>query len=482
MKRIILTTGGTGGHIFPALAVAEELRRRNPGTMLLFMGGQYGQEADLAANSGLDFVGLPVRGILGRGLKGIWAGLGMVRGLVKAFRVISRIKPELVVGFGGYAAFAGVLAARIAGSPTAIHEQNAYPGMTNRLLGKVVDRVFLSLPDASGAFDTKKTVLVGNPVRAAIAELYEKRLRETGLPRPGTDADEREEQSASGRGPGMSFYGGVDAPSPFDVAGQSGVAAASGMSGAAAPSDMSGEVARSGPPAEADATAKAASDVKGARESAATRSPRLLVMGGSLGARAINRTMIPAVGALREAGIEIWHQTGASEYESVRAAYREAGADHVRVEPFIADMQRAYAWADLVLCRAGGSSMAEITAAGLPAILVPLPKAAQDHQRHNARFLEREGGAVVLEQERFYSEHAGAGKTPPDVPDENGGKGDFRVLARTIISLFQDRQALDLMARKSLAAARPYAARALVDGLEALLADNQPRRAHAQQS
>ena len=139
MERMILTTGGTGGHVFPALSVAEEVLRRNPRAMILFMGGRHGQEADMAAKAGLDFVGLPVRGVLGRGGRGFLAAFGLLRGLIRACGIIRKVKPELVIGFGGYAGFAGVLAARIAGKPTAIHEQNSYPGMTNRLLGKVFE-------------------------------------------------------------------------------------------------------------------------------------------------------------------------------------------------------------------------------------------------------------------------------------------------------------------------------------------------------
>lgn len=455
MERIILTTGGTGGHIFPALSVAEEVLRRNPRAMVLFMGGIHGQEADMAAKAGLDFVGLPVRGILGRGLRGILAVFSMLRGLVKAYSVIRKVKPELVVGFGGYAGFAGVLAARIAGKATAVHEQNSYPGMTNRLLGKVVNRIFLSMPDTAGVFDKNKTVLVGNPVRAAIAELYEKRRHAATGDWSGTQGEAEDETEISGRGRTKSYYGGVDAPSPFDAAERK-----AGKASSEEHVDTAREQIFVNDAAEAPA------DARLAREGRARRSPRLLVMGGSLGARAINRTMTRVIGDLLEAGVEIWHQTGQGDYESVRAAYREAGAaDHLRVEAFIADMQRAYAWADLVLCRAGGSSMAEITAAGLPAVLVPLPWAAQDHQRHNARFLEREGGAVVLEQSRFYSER----KQASDSGSARGEDGPG-LFVRTILSLLQDRPTLEAMARKSLASARPYAAHDLVDGLEALIA------------
>ena len=480
MERIILTTGGTGGHVFPALSVAEEVLRRNPRAMILFMGGRHGQEADMAAKAGLDFVGLPVRGVLGRGGRGFLAAFGMLRGLIRAYGIIRKVKPELVVGFGGYAGFAGVLAARIAGKATAIHEQNAYPGMTNRLLGKMVDRVFLSMPDASGVFDPKKTVLVGNPVRAAIAELYEKRRWEFADRDDDGHADQPDGDGTK------SYYGGVDGPSPFDAdrraeaaapvqaaAGQGGEQQLAGntattnlspnarVKGAATPLRGVGQ----GPITTSLASSSLASEVG--------RNPRLLVMGGSLGARAINRTMMRVIGNLLEAGVEIWHQTGQADYDQVRAVYREAGAEHVRVEAFIADMQRAYAWADLVLCRAGGSSMAEITSAGLPAVLVPLPWAAQDHQRHNARFLESEGGAVVLEQSSFYVERSGT--MPEGAKGSAGQRAGHeeegpRLFVQTVLSLLQDRPTLEAMARKSIAAARPYAARDLVTELEALIA------------
>ncbi|MDR0339001.1 MAG: undecaprenyldiphospho-muramoylpentapeptide beta-N-acetylglucosaminyltransferase [Desulfovibrio sp.] len=395
MDRVIITTGGTGGHIFPALSLAEEIRRRNPGAMVLFMGGQYGLEADLAAKAGLDFAGLPVRGVMGRGFKGAAAALGMLRGIAEALRVIRKTKPEMVVGFGGYAAFAGVLAGRMRGLPTAIHEQNAFPGMSNRLLGRVADRIFLSMPIRDSVFDPARCVLVGNPVRAGIVALHES-LRARG--------------EADGA---RSCFGGVDAPSPFTGGGVQ------------------------------DDSADAAKDA------AADGPCRLLVMGGSQGAKALNDGVLASLGPLLEAGIVIRHQTGQADYERVRAAYREAMAEHVRVEAFINDMPKAYAWADLALCRAGASSLAEITAAGLPAVLAPFPQAAQDHQRHNARFLEKVGAALRVEQADFKREPA--------------------VLTKALLSLVKDRERLAAMAEKSLALAKPYAARDLADGLEDLL-------------
>ena len=398
MKRVILTTGGTGGHIFPALAVAEEIKRRHPDAMILFMGGQFGPEGDIAANAGLDFVGLPVRGVLGRGGKGVKAAFSMLIGIRKALGIMRKFNPDLVVGFGGYAAFAGVLAGRLSGRATALHEQNSFPGMANRVLGKLVRRIFLSMPDVAGAFPAQKTMLVGNPVRAGIAALYEQR-----------------------------------------IAGTAGMAEMPGTADAAGEATME--------------TGKAGEAVPSAGEDTQSQRPfRLLVMGGSLGARALNQGMLAAFVPLLGAGIEVWHQTGQAEYEEIRTKYRESGATHVRVEAFIADMPKAYAWADLALCRAGGSSIAELTAAGVPAILVPFPFAAQDHQRYNARFLEKEGGAIVLEQDVFF-----------------GPQSRPAALSDAVLELARNKAHLAHMAERSLATAKPHAAGELVDGLEKLL-------------
>lgn len=404
LERVIVTTGGTGGHIFPAIAVAEEIRRRNPKAMLLFVGGRYGQEADLAVNAGLDFVGLPVRGVMGRGLRGLLAALAMGCAVIRAMAVIKKTRPQVVVGFGGYAAFAGVLAARLCSVPTALHEQNARPGMSNRLLGRWVDRIFLSVPDTVGIFEAKKCRLTGNPVRAGISELYKSKVEEAKSP-------------DNTRG----YYGGVDAPSPFGEAERK-------------------QDARS---AEDSAPAPAQAPVQ------ARRAPRLLVTGGSQGARAMNEALLAAIGPLLELGVQVRHQTGQADYERVRAAYRQVRADTVRVEPFIMDMPKAYAWADLIFCRAGASTLAEITAAGLPALLTPFPKAAQDHQLHNARFMEERGAARLLEQKTFQ--------------DEPGALGV------ALLAMLRDGQLLQSMSAQSLALARPFAARDLVDELEEMI-------------
>ncbi|WMW66563.1 undecaprenyldiphospho-muramoylpentapeptide beta-N-acetylglucosaminyltransferase [Nitratidesulfovibrio liaohensis] len=374
MRRVILTTGGTGGHIFPALAVAEEITRRYPKARILFLGGQYGPEADLAARAGLEYVGLPVRGVMGRGLRALAAAGAMGLGVWRAVSVVRRFDPDIAVGFGGYAAFAGVLAARLCGRPAAIHEQNAIPGLTNRLLGHVVQRVFLSLPDTAGVFPARRCVPTGNPVRAAIV--------------------------------------------------------AAGATNTADAADK-GDALRS------------------------AHSRRLLVMGGSLGARAINDAVVAALPALRDAGVQLWHQTGTSDWERVRTGYKQAGISEARVEAFIDDVASAYTWADLVLCRAGATSVAELAVAGKPSVLVPFPFATHNHQLHNARHVADAGAALVVEQK--------------DVTPGADGKPAV-ALDRVLVELLADRERLADMGRAARAMGRPQAAAAVVDGMEAILA------------
>ena len=367
MKRIIVTTGGTGGHIFPAIAVAEEIKARYNDATILFMGGKYGPEGDLAAQAGLEFVGLPVRGFMGRGLGMLSAGIGMLRGLAKAVILMRRFKPEVVVGFGGYAAFAGVMGARYAGVPSAIHEQNAIPGMANKILGRRVDRVFVSLPDVRATFPEDKTVFTGNPVRASIAALAQENM--------GTPEKEL--------------------------------------------------------------------------------GKRVLVLGGSQGARAINDCVITNLTALIDAGFSLWHQAGAADFDRVRDAYRKNGGEKMRVDGFIKDMAEAYVWADIVVCRAGASTIAELTCAGLPAIFIPFPAAAHDHQTHNARYLAAVGAAELIPQSRL-----------------EAGKGNPSLLVERLDALCADPEKLRSMGGKARTLARPEAAGTLVSALEELVSLN----------
>ncbi|GAB6126080.1 undecaprenyldiphospho-muramoylpentapeptide beta-N-acetylglucosaminyltransferase [Humidesulfovibrio idahonensis] len=175
ISRLVVTTGGTGGHIFPALAVAAEVKRRNPDARILFLGGA-GPEGDLARKAGLDFKALPASGVLGKGAKSLLSIIWVSRGVILATRALRRFAPEAVIGFGGYAGFCPVLAAALLRIPSAVHEQNSVPGVTNRVLGKLVKRVFVSFDDRLGHFPAVKVTRTGNPVRAEIAAMHRTQL------------------------------------------------------------------------------------------------------------------------------------------------------------------------------------------------------------------------------------------------------------------------------------------------------------------
>jgi UDP-N-acetylglucosamine--N-acetylmuramyl-(pentapeptide) pyrophosphoryl-undecaprenol N-acetylglucosamine transferase len=357
LARLVLTTGGTGGHIFPALAVAEEARKRWPGLDILFIGGSFGPEGRLAQAAGLSFAGLPVRGVLGRGLKSLAALWSLARGVVTARGLLARFKPQVVAGFGGYAGFCPVLAAKILGLPTAIHEQNSVPGLTNRILAKGADLVMVSFDDERGSFPPGKVVRTGNPVRAAIRSLRD------------------------------------IAPAPL-----------------------------------------------------AGRAPRLLVLGGSQGAMAVNTAVITALSEFKAAGLAIRHQTGQADLERVRTAYRAAGLPDAQVTPFIDEMAVAYGWADLVVGRAGATTIAEITAAGKPSVLIPFPHATHDHQTVNADFLARRRAALMLTETSV---------------NELG-------LARVVLDLLADPARLAEMGAAAGELGRPEAAEQVVDHLARL--------------
>lgn len=367
--RIIITTGGTGGHIFPALAVIEALKRRRPDVDVLFVGGLYGPEKDIVTRAGVPFEGLPVRGFLGRGPKAVAAMVAMAGGVARAVGIVRRFSPDAVMGFGGYAAFASVFASYLLRRPCALHEQNAVPGAANRVLGKLVRRVCLSWnqPAEGAAFPPERCILTGNPIRSGIVAL-------------------------------------------------------------------------------------------GAAERVREGAPRLLVMGGSQGARAINNMVVSMLPALREAGIDLLHQAGASEYEAVRRGYLEAGVspeetDRI-VHPFIHDMAGAYAECDLALCRAGATSMAELAATGTPAVFIPYPFAAHDHQTGNARAMEEAGGGVLLPQK-----------------EAEAMAKDGR-LAPMLIDILKDKERLSAMRRGALSLARPDAADAVAAELLSLAETN----------
>ncbi len=303
--RVLVMAGGTGGHVFPALAVAESLRAR--GAAVQWLGSRGGMESRLVPARGFPFHAVAVRGLRGRGAAGwLQAPWRVLRAAGAALRVLRRVAPDVVLGMGGYASGPGGVAAWLLRRPLVIHEQNAIPGLTNRILARFARIVLEAFP---GSFPARTHARhTGNPVRAEIAAL----------------AGQEPRQRAEG--------------APL----------------------------------------------------------RVLVLGGSQGARALNEAVPAALAALgARAAVEVRHQAGERNLDAARAAYAAHGLD---VEPlaFIDDMAASYAWADLVLCRAGAMTVAELAAAGVASVLVPYPFAVDDHQSANARFLADAGAALVV--------------------------------------------------------------------------------------
>lgn len=306
--------GGTGGHVFPALAVAQELRAR--GHDVVWMGAPHSFEERTVVPQGFALETIRIQGLRGKGLMSLLrAPLLLWRSLAEARAILARLQPNVVLGMGGFAAGPGGLAARLKRIPLVIHEQNAAPGLTNRALALLASRVLEAFPKTF-----RHATTVGNPVRSAIAE----------LPPPAQRLQGREHEP-----------------------------------------------------------------------------PRLLVLGGSQGAKALNELVPRALALLPETRRpQIRHQAGRT-YDVARAAYASAGV-MARIEAFIDDMPAAYAWADLVLCRAGASTIAELCAAGCASVLVPFPYAVDDHQTHNGRYLADDGAAVLVQERELTPERLAA--------------------------------------------------------------------------
>jgi UDP-N-acetylglucosamine--N-acetylmuramyl-(pentapeptide) pyrophosphoryl-undecaprenol N-acetylglucosamine transferase len=306
-KRIAIFAGGTGGHVYPALAVATELNAR--GYSVEWFGTQRGLEARVVPEAGFPLHTIKVSGIRGKGMLSRLRGVfSVVLALLQSLSLLGRLRPVCALGMGGYVAGPAGLAAWLLRVPLVIHEQNSVAGTTNRLLRRCARAILTAYPQAFGAdVDVRQ---LGNPVRAELLE----------------------------RGAADYRYDG-------------------------------------------------------------SRPLRLLVVGGSLGARAINEVLPAAMASLPEScALELRHQTGHAHAEAVVAAYREAGREAVEILPYIEDMAAAYAWADLVFCRAGALTLSELTIIGRPSILVPLPHAIDNHQAHNADWLTAQGAAITLPQ------------------------------------------------------------------------------------
>jgi len=342
---VLIMAGGTGGHIFPGLAVAECLRAQ--GVPVVWLGAVGGMETKVVPAQRIELHTVAVGGLRGKGIKTrLLAPLMLLRALFASLAVLRQVKPRSVLSMGGYVAGPGGLAAWLLRRPLLVHEQNRVAGFTNRKLAGLAKRVLAGFADV-----LPQAEWVGNPVRDAIAA----------LPLPAQRMADR-----SGR-------------------------------------------------------------------------PRLLVLGGSLGARALNLTVPQALAQLTPAQRpEVVHQCGTRGLDEARAAYAKAGVE-AQVVAFIEDMAGSYEWADLAVCRAGALTLAELTAAGLGAVLVPFPHAVDDHQTRNAEALVAIGAAVVMQESEL----------------------DIQILAQRLESLLSDRRRLLAMAEAARTLAKPDAAQVI---------------------
>ncbi len=360
--RVLIAGGGTGGHLVPGIAVARALQARVPGAEVSFAGTAQGLETRVVPREGFALDVIRSAGLKGKSPAALARGMAMLPlSAWDAWRVVARRRPQLVIGLGGYSAGPIVVAAALRGIPTLLMEQNAVPGLTNRLLARLVRAAAVTYDSTLPYFGVKGFVS-GNPVRPE-------------------------------------FFDGGDA----------------------------GEGINLGTP---------------------PRAAKVLIFGGSQGAHAINMAMVEAAPdlAAATAAVDITHQTGTRDLEVVRDAYRQARLD-ARVEPFLYEMHREVKAADLLVCRAGATTLAEIAAAGRPAILVPLPTATDDHQRRNAEVLARAGAAEVLDQKEMTG----------------------RTLAARILALAGDGARRGQMAAAVHGFARPDAADRIVDRLVELV-------------
>jgi len=310
--RLIIAGGGTGGHLFPGIAVAEEFLSRDPDNQVLFVGSSQGIEARTIPRLGYQLELISAAGIKGKGSLAKMKGAAMLLyGYAQSRTILRDYQPDLVMGVGGYASLPMVLAARGLQVPRFVHEQNALPGMSNKLLAKVADRVFISLDEAAKYFPPHKTVLTGNPLRRQILE----------------QLDGRSDQDP---GAAQSFH--------------------------------------------------------------------LFVFGGSQGAHALNVALPEALAQLDDTHrkrLNVTHQTGEKDYDEVCRAYQAIGVA-ADVRPFIDDMASQYRRASLIVCRAGATTIAEVTALGKACLFIPFPYATDDHQRKNAEALLKKGACEML--------------------------------------------------------------------------------------
>jgi len=352
--RVIISGGGTGGHLFPGIALATGLQQRDSNCRVMFIGTRRQLDRKTLADYDFKLAAIDCMGLKGKGpLHRIRSLLTLPGAVLEARSIITRFGPDLVFGVGGYVTGPVLLAARLQGVPTCIHEQNSVPGLANRMIARFVDRVFVSLPGTSG-FPAGKIILSGNPVREEI----------------------------------------------LAAAGQEKVKAEDGHH-------------------------------------------TILVLGGSQGAHRVNLLMLAAMQHLQQENglrIRLVHQTGTADLERIKGGYEAVGIQ-AEVAPFFTDMASLYRRADLVVARAGATTLAELSVMGLPALLIPYPYAADDHQAKNAQYYVKGGGARMFRESEL----------------------DADILAAAVTELLQSPGELHSMSQRMLAMGRPGATRRILD-------------------
>lgn len=313
MKKYLISGGGTGGHIFPAVSIANELRRQDPNCEILFVGAEGRMEMERVPAAGYNIVGLKVEGLdrknIFRNVKVVW---NLLRSMAKVRGIIKEFKPDVAVGVGGYASGAALKVAQQMGIPVVLQEQNSFAGVTNKMLAKGAEKICVAYTGMERFFPAEKIILTGNPVRQNLL----------------VKIDKQEAYEYFGLNPDK---------------------------------------------------------------------PTLMVMGGSLGARTINQAMIAGLERLKASGIQVIWQTGKLYYEMIKSDLSDrSDLSDIKILDFLSRMDYAYAVADLVVSRAGASSISELSLLGKPSILVPSPNVAEDHQTHNARALSDKGAAILV--------------------------------------------------------------------------------------
>lgn len=366
--RVLITGGGTGGHIYPALAIARGLQNKYDNVELLYVGTKKGLEADIVPKEGIAFKTVEVEGLQRKiSLQIFSTGLKVTKGFLQAKKIVQDFNPDIVIGTGGYVCGPVVLAAALQKKPTLIHEQNAYPGITNKVLARFVDKIVVTFPESVKYFPNKpKITVAGLPIRPEILQAE----KEEGYKKLNLSSSKK----------------------------------------------------------------------------------TILVVGGSRGARTLNIAMVKALATLKDQqDLQVIHVAGQVGFQETMERAKSLGipvdnSGNITIIPYLYDMAHALRVTDLIVCRAGATTIAELTALGLPSILVPYPYASENHQEHNARALENQGAAILIKDSDLSAE----------------------ILLKTILKVLEGDN-LTSMAKNSKAIGKPQALESILNTIDQVL-------------